>query len=144
MMPRRIIIEWANKSFDIIYLLKEVGLDNPTVGSLTWCPFHPDKEGGKRSARIYKDALHCFSESKQYRPYDILRYLGYTDDQIEQTILQSGKDIGELSSYMDVRIDIVTELQLKKAAFMKGIVKSDDYLKKIFPIIMNLLSERNK
>lgn len=88
MISRKVLIFWANQHFDLMKLLVEVGVRNPEEGALIYCPFHHDRN--HRSAKVYKDAVHCFAESRQYRPYDILKFLGFSDKKIESTLRVSG------------------------------------------------------
>lgn len=91
MVEKKVLVFWTNRDLNIEYLLPYVGLSYFGIGDLVYCPFHEDKQGGHKSAKVFKDAIHCFSESKQYRPYDILKFLGFSDSKIESRLRLMGK-----------------------------------------------------
>ena len=86
MLPKQQLIELTNANFNVFKLLEYVGLHNPHPGQLVYCPFHDDTGGGKKSGKLFGDALHCFSENKQYKSYDILRFIGWSDLDIERAL----------------------------------------------------------
>lgn len=84
---------------------EDVGNDN-----IVFCPFHPDREGGKPSGKIYNDEdgdrLYCFTEQKQYRAVDFFplfdksRYavfdnlwLSLTDEEKTDIMSKYGEDL---------------------------------------------------
>ena len=72
-------------------LLKLLGVDLSQTGSTTFhCPF-PRHHGrdNKKSAQFFPDTnqVYCYTEHWTYRPYDVMRILGYSDNEIMRYIL---------------------------------------------------------
>lgn len=143
-VPKQVLIRWANSHFDLMGLLEESGLSNPYPGMKCFCPFHDDEAGGKMSAKVYKDALHCFSEARQYRPYNILRFLGYSDSQIEKTLRESGDPPEDLYLYEDARIDLRAPLAMEKSKFLKGEMSFRYYAEVVSKKMIYLLEKNYK
>jgi hypothetical protein len=143
-LSRGVLIRWANKDFKILPLLEQVGLEDPYVGQLCFCPFHDDEAGGRRSGKIFKDCLHCFSEAKQYRPYDVLVFLGYTDVDIERTLRSRGDVPDEiLHGYADIeRIDLRGNLLFERSKFIAQRVDFLSYANMVCLSFMNTLLNR--
>lgn len=68
-------VEVINKRYNLGKLLENQGYD--TSGSNMYCPFHPDENTGKPSAKYHKDTdlLYCFSENKMYSAYHAIKLL---------------------------------------------------------------------
>ena len=77
-------ISQVNRQCSVALLLKRYGIDVDS-SSKSYCPFHKDD---RKSAKYYEDgnSFYCFAESKQYRAYDILKELGFSDDDIRQHV----------------------------------------------------------
>lgn len=143
-IPRQILIKWANKQFDLFALLRQIGMDDPYPGMKCFCPFHPDEEGGKMSAKIFQDALHCFSEAKQYRPYNILRFMGYSDEKIEVALRNSGDPPNDLYLYDNERIDLCSGLMPLKTKFLKKEIEFLDYAKEVSKEMIRILMKKQE
>jgi len=144
-LPKGILIRWANKEFNIMPLLEMVGMDNPYEGQLCFCPFHDDESGGKRSGKIFKEALHCYSEAKQYRAYDILVFLGHSDRDIEIALKSKGDVPDEiLYGYGDIeRIDLRNgDLLRARSYFMINRMSFIDYSDYVARSFVNSLLTR--
>jgi predicted Zn-dependent protease with MMP-like domain len=63
------------KGRDMETLLNDLGIE--TRGSNMYCPFHNDELGGKPSAKYHpeSDTVYCFSESKLFTSYHVLKDL---------------------------------------------------------------------
>ena len=74
-MNRNILIRKINYYLDLPEILRSNGYDSYTQGSI-FCPFHPDKQGGHKSAKLFKDPdgwrLFCFAEHKSFTTFDFL------------------------------------------------------------------------
>lgn len=72
----RLRIRAFNERVPIMTLLQELGAVQHNE-TLIFCPFHMDEVGGHRSGHIIPEAnlLKCYSESKVYRAYDVLKLL---------------------------------------------------------------------
>jgi hypothetical protein len=143
-LPKGILIRWANHDFKLLPLLEFVGLQEPWVGQNCFCPFHDDEAGGKRSGKIFKECFHCFSEAKQYRPYDILVFLGYSDVEIERTLRSRG-DVPEeiaLGFTNFERIDLRGDLLFERSKFMAGKLKFLDYSNMVCTSFVRTLNNR--
>lgn len=63
------------KGRNMEFLLNDLGIE--TRGSNMFCPFHDDDVGGKPSAKYHPDSdtLYCFTESKVFTAYHVLKIL---------------------------------------------------------------------
>jgi hypothetical protein len=145
-LPRQLLVRWANQEVDIFPLLDRVGVADAHVGMLCFCPFHDDESGGKRSGKIFKDALHCYSEAKQYRAYDILRFLGQTDAQIEYMLRMSGKIPDEVAlTFLDYkRIDYRLPVLQDRNEFISGRVEFRAYSVRVINSMVQQIMLNNK
>jgi hypothetical protein len=140
MIDKKVLRFWANREYDLFALLKQAGIHNPEIGNLVYCPFHEDRLGGHRSAKIFQDALHCFSESRQYRPYDILRYLGYSDKVIEENLKQLGNP--PMDVYEEIKVfDFYTPLKKRRLDFINGDVDFYKFTDEILSYVQTKTSE---
>jgi hypothetical protein len=79
----KVEIDWLNKNANLIDLVSRYYGVNLQVGFTVVCPFHNDT---RKSAKTFSDtSLYCFTERKVYRPYDVLKQLGWTDERIRDT-----------------------------------------------------------
>jgi hypothetical protein len=81
----------VNSLWRIDPLLLQLGIDLSNTGSTTFhCPF-PDHPGddSKKSAQAFYDtnSIYCYTEHRTYRPYDLLKILGYSDNQIMRSVI---------------------------------------------------------
>jgi len=126
-------IRQVNDQCNVKLLLKTIGVDvegNPTCH----CPFHPD---GKKSAKYYEDgnSIYCFAESKQYKAYDILRFIGFKDEDIisrvDFTRLPKPKEArGPRTIFTDK-----SKASSLRARFMERKISVADFTVKIFELI---------
>jgi hypothetical protein len=89
----REFIDRVNALFNVRKILSKMGI-RPRGGSQQlYCPFHPDEEGGKVSAKLYDEtnSIYCFGRCrKPYRAYDLLRLGGATDSDIFKVMRARG------------------------------------------------------
>jgi hypothetical protein len=139
-MDFRELIKITNANFNVMSLLQEAGVYNPSPGAMVFCPFHEDKAGGKRSAKIHKDGLYCFSERKSYKSYDILKWLDHSDKEIEQALLSNpnlNTDIPDA-----IKINLLTpEILSIKQNFIFNRIKFNEYIGQVLPKMSALLQE---
>lgn len=131
MISRKVLIFWANQHFDVMKLLVEVGVKHPEEGALIYCPFHHDHN--HRSAKVYRDAVHCFAESRQYRPYDILKFLGFSDSRIESNLRLTGNPPEIV--YEDMGLNFYDPMRENKVGYIKQEQDFYTFVDKIFEYI---------
>lgn len=77
-------IQAVNRHYSMVDLLSSHFGINARVGATLLCPFHVDS---RKSAKLYEDnAVYCFTESKMFRPYNLLRFVGRSDEQIANSL----------------------------------------------------------
>lgn len=80
-MEKRNLRRVINAHLSMVDLLRKHFHIHARVGGTLLCPFHDDS---RKSAKLYPDnAVYCFTEAKMYRPYDLLKFVGLKDSQIE-------------------------------------------------------------
>ena len=139
MLPIQVLKKWANHSFDFYELLMQMGVSDPQEGHTVYCPFHDDV--GKKSAKIFKDALHCFTEAKQYRAYDILREMGLSDVEIESRLRATGEPPADVWVFSDPRVDLLSGLRDEKVKFMYGSSDIETYIRVAVTSMNSILAE---
>lgn len=87
-------------------LLNLLGVDLSHTGSTTFhCPFpkHPGRDR-KKSAQFFPDTnqVYCYTEHWTYRSYDIMKILGYSDNEIMRFILPYLGSIIEINSDVEL------------------------------------------
>lgn len=78
-IPVQIKYKVINDAYSLKSLLEGLGVK--VGGSNIYCPFHPDEDTGKPSAKYHPDTdlLYCFSESKVYSAYHAIKLLYMKD-----------------------------------------------------------------
>lgn len=103
------LIEVVNKHFSMEDLLRQYLGINARVGATLLCPFHADS---RKSAKLYDDnAVFCFTESKMFRPYDLLRFVGQTDEQIVNKLPVEARNVKGVAKRSTSLVD-VSELRI--------------------------------
>lgn len=111
--------------FNMKDCLRQAGVDFSMKGTCM-CPFHEADSNDKTNAKVFDDALHCFSESRQYDPVDaLMRLLGWTEEMILQKISESG--IAPSTLIEDEKFSIF-EKEPITFAFEAGLQSSDDFV----------------
>jgi hypothetical protein len=127
-IPKKDLMDLANCNFDFLSLLSQIGVNNPRIGQVIFCPFHEDRGTNKKSAKIFSNAVHCFSEQRQYRSYDILKQLGYSDLVIERTLIANNCTKKSEYVYVNLLTDDILSL---KDDYTKNKIGSLEYIDKI-------------
>jgi len=83
----------VNKHFRMEALLRALGVDM-AYGNV-YCPFHDDSHTGHKSAKFYPNdnSLYCWSCSDTYRPYEALKTLGHSDQDMLAHLRAMGVDV---------------------------------------------------
>ena len=69
-----------NEKLSMHVLLRDFLNVDALPGFTLHCPFHND---GRKSAKFFPDnAIFCYAESKMYRPFDLLIYIGMNYEEI--------------------------------------------------------------
>jgi hypothetical protein len=127
-IPKKDLVALANCNFDFLSLLSQIGVNNPRIGQVIFCPFHEDRDTNKKSAKIFSNAIHCFSEQRQYRSYDILKQLGYSDLTIERSLIANNCT----KKYEYVYVNLLTdEILSLKDKYMKNKINSLEYIDQV-------------
>lgn len=82
-----------NKYFNMKELMLNAGID--VLKTTMYCPFHDDEDGGKPSAKYHPDTdlLYCFSESKIYSAYHVLKLIYKAD--MEQKFYEAWTNLSD-------------------------------------------------
>ena len=97
-------IKRVNKVISVRDVLEELGVEIDPSG-LLFCPFHDDVH--KKSAKLYEDSnkIWCFVEKRHYGSCDVMKKLGYSEENMLNLIGGSVGSIGE--DYKGVKFPIV-------------------------------------
>lgn len=78
-------IAWLNKNVDMVPFLEELGVKVPPNGVM-FCCFHENTE--TPAAKYFEDTnkVFCFSESKLFGTYEVMKLLKYSNDKIKTYI----------------------------------------------------------
>lgn len=92
-----------NEFYSMKQLLEDVGIE--VYRTNMYCPFHDDELGGKPSAKFHEDSdtLYCFSESKLYSAYHVVKQL-YPKKALDSMFQMAWANLAE-----DVRHKIMLE-----------------------------------
>lgn len=82
-------IQWINMNLGITEYLNELGIDVPRNGKC-FCPFHHNVNTPAAKVHESRDGgggkLYCHSERRMYSTYDVIKALGYTEEQIKRLV----------------------------------------------------------
>lgn len=135
---------WAiNNWYSAKDILNYIGC-NLTETSPCRCPFHGKHAEGRgmfesrQSAKFFEETntLYCWAESKTYRPYDMLEFLGWTKQQMISQIdfnnLRPRVIATESSIFKDK--DTAGDAKIQ---YMAGRVKFKEYVNNLFEMMRN-------
>jgi hypothetical protein len=69
------VYQYINKNFKTQQLLVKFHGIHVAIDRTFRCPYHDDN---RKSAKLFKDAFHCWGCGRQYKPYHILKNNGYS------------------------------------------------------------------
>lgn len=83
-------INWINNNLPIEQYLEELGIDIPPNGKV-FCPFHHNVNTPAAKVYLSEEAgnggrLYCYSERRSYTPFDVIRLLKYSDNEIHAMV----------------------------------------------------------
>ncbi len=95
-----------------------------------WCPFHKDAVGGHQSAKYYHgdNSIYCWSCGRTYRPFDALKFMGYSDEDIKKCV----KGAVDTTYDLEVAVKSVKDRKKQKTLFSKDQKESVDQMKRQF------------
>lgn len=83
-------IEWINNNLPIEDYLSQLDIDLPPNGKC-FCPFHHNVN--TPAAKVYTSEqagnggrLYCYTERRSYTVYEVIRRIGYSDEQIHAMV----------------------------------------------------------
>jgi hypothetical protein len=82
-------IKWINRNLNIEDFLSELGVHIP-MNRKVFCPFHHNVNSP--AAVIYESrdgsggVLRCYTEQRTYRTYDVIKLLGYSEEEIKRMV----------------------------------------------------------
>lgn len=83
-------IDWINRNLMIEDYLSQLNIDIPHNGKC-FCPFHHNVN--TPAAKVYTSEqsgdggrLYCYTERRSYTVYDVIKLIGYTDEQIHKMV----------------------------------------------------------
>ncbi len=121
------LIKVVNQKFDMVPLLRALGVSVDRIPTTLLCPFHPDT---KKSAKLFRDGgLFCWTCHKTYRSYDALQLLGYDDDQIKRKLGQLGPLVLKDTERFEPDMKAAGELRV---AYRVGRMDFTSYLDEIY------------
>ena len=146
----RLKYDLINSYFNMGELLNNMGIE--TRGSNIFCPFHPDTLTGKPSAKYFPDSdtIHCFSESRTYTAYHVLKLLQGKDVKKIFQDIWDNMPTHEKKEWMD-KYDVVEEdvedkewgrYSLVTSQFREGNVDFEKHKKGLFKVIKAIFLER--
>lgn len=97
------------------------------------CPFHGDS---KRSAKYFEDSneLYCWTCSKTYRAYDMLRFLGFPSNEIKKNLREN--QIKPIVRRKKSILPDEDEGKRLKAQFMAGKISAADLSRQLITSIL--------
>jgi len=128
-------VKLVNSHYNMLDLLRKY--INPAIreDSSILCPFHGDS---RRSAKIYTESnsMYCWTCSKVYRPYDLLKFAGMPDKQIYLNLPKNATQQYNIINSIGVK-EYMDMPHKYKRAFIDGRIDYKQYNKLVENIIQN-------